>query len=177
MFFALLPEKGLSEQIKGYVNKIKIEEKQLVIVENYHITLSFMGAQPAATIRCLRAVADTIKAEPFALQLDQFGYWEKPAVVWLGPRQVPAALDELVRLLNSRLQQCCGIVRDTQPYRPHVTLMRKVKRTATLAPIFANSPGLNWWVSRFALMESKRVDGVLRYLPLEQWTLIPPSDE
>ena len=61
-----------------------------------------------------------------------------------------------------------GFSPEWRPYRPHITLARKVRSPAGLEPLTVPGlfPTLETEVNRLTLFSSERVDGVLRYLPL-----------
>ena len=131
--------------------------------EKMHVTLAFMGNTSADRQRCFEQAADGIKGEPFRLVLDHFGHFPRPQIFWLGPTEYPEVLGMLVKRLVSALETC-GFEPEQRPYRPHVTLARKVRgRPET------GSALMEWSCDHFCLVES--VGGnysVLRRWPLEK---------
>jgi len=116
---------------------------------NYHVTLAFLGNQPAHLCADVVSAGEAVAAEPVDLTLDRFGYWPRPRVFWIGPTECPPALTNLAGDLWERMA-AIGVPRETRPFRPHLTLARKA---ATLPEVPAPSP-LIWRVTRFALIES-----------------------
>ena len=74
---------------------------------------------------------------------------------------IPAPLRNLVAELEAALD-AAGIGFDRRPYRPHLTLARKVVRLEPAGPIAT----LEWPVRDFALIESLSTRAGSRYEPL-----------
>lgn len=137
-----------------------------VAAHNLHLTLVFLGSVTNVVRQCLEQAVADIHSEPFTLVLDQVGYWRKPQVLWLGSSELPAPLVLLVRALSAKATDC-GLTPDTRPYRPHLTVARKVRSDPGNFPL---TP-LLWPVERFALVESlSQPEGVF-YRPVRAWDL------
>ena len=61
-----------------------------------------------------------------------------------------------------------------RPYRPHITLARKVRSPSGLEPLTLPGlfPALEARVTRLTLFSSERVEGVLRYLPVDRKSIM-----
>ena len=141
-----------------------------VPAENLHLTLAFLGPTAAARRLCAEAAAARLRLPGFRLVLDEAGFFARAGVVWLGCRQAPAPLLELVQGLRTGLADC-GFAPDTRPYRAHVTVGRKLRGRPRLAP----PPPLAWEVRDFVLVRSRtRPDGAA-YEVLTRWPLLPPE--
>jgi RNA 2',3'-cyclic 3'-phosphodiesterase len=134
---------------------------------NLHLTLQFLGGVVDEQIERLEEVATQLQTEPFLLTLDQFGHWDHPRILWLGPLITPVPLLALQAGLETALIQQCGFVPEARRYRPHVTLMRKVDKVETLPQI----EPLTWPVDQFSLMESLSSPAGVVYKTLNQWPL------
>jgi 2'-5' RNA ligase len=87
-------------------------------------------------------------------------------VAWLAPDETPSALAALVGALGDRLA-AAGYPPEPRPYRPHVTLARKVaKLPAAVLP-----EGFHWRSVDFALVESLSLAVPPRYRVLATWPL------
>jgi len=117
--------------------------------DNYHITLAFLGNQPAALFDDIVRAGSAVAGAPVELALDRFGYFPKPRVFWIGARERPSALTRLADKLWDRMEDL-GLRREQRPFQAHVTLARKV---AALPEVSSPSP-LIWRASSFALIES-----------------------
>lgn len=95
-----------------------------------HLTMKFLGEQPAATVPALRdAMADVAQRNrALALELDGIGAfpnWSAPRVLWVGVPETPP-----LELLHHDMEAACaelGHPLDGRPFRSHVTIGR-VKR-------------------------------------------------
>ena len=102
--------------------------------ENYHLTLAFLGDIGEAQSRDAIAALDAACARraPVPLACEGLGHFGRPhdATLWLGIS--PArGLADLCAAVRSQLR-AAGLPYDDKPFRPHVTLARRValpKRT------------------------------------------------
>jgi 2'-5' RNA ligase len=92
-----------------------------------HLTLAFVGVQPDENLPVLNAILrDLLLPASFQLNLMQLNSFENIKVSWVGPITAPEPLMQLWRALGDALDQH-GIWWDKKiPFRPHVTLARKV---------------------------------------------------
>ncbi len=134
--------------------------------DNYHLTLVFLGETDRA--EAAAAALDQVDAPPFALRSASPGCFSKKGgdIWWLGAEPLPGLMTAQ-RQLEAALRDA-GFSPERRPYRPHITLARKVRSPAGLEPptIPGLFPTLETEVNRLTLFSSERVDGVLRYLPL-----------
>lgn len=133
--------------------------------ENLHLTLVFLGELPPSRLEALRRAAESVSFSPFCAEFDRIGCFSREggSIWWAGLRPTPALLS-LQRSLASALRRE-GVSLEERRFVPHVTLARQVKPDR-LFP--GGAPALNFStaVESFALMESRREGGTLRYLPL-----------
>ncbi len=112
-----------------------------------HLTLHFMGSQPAARVAELAAALPP-PPQPFSLVLSTAQVW-RGGLVALCPREIPAALalwhGQLAGLLRA-----LALPVEARPFRPHVT----VARDARPRPVLAAPAPLEWPVHRLVLVES-----------------------
>lgn len=168
LFFALEPP----DLVRAEIDAIKEAVLQLnsgrgVPAANLHLTLRFLGMHPESLIERLKESVRVLQAEPFMLTLDTFGHWSRPRALWIGPRITPVSLLALQAGVETVLERGCGVARDPIEYRPHVTLMRKVKEVEDLPRI---SP-VEWYVDTFSLMESLSTPEGVRYQTVSRWKL------
>lgn len=172
LFFALGPAPAVREALAAAAVPVQKHCRGRVVpVENFHITLRFMGNVAEAGLQTLLAAGDAAGGRQFDLALERVGYWPKPAVVWLGPRSPGDELLRLVANLNTELESV-GFGPDHRPYRPHLTLLREAERGPE-QPYLERR--INWPVVDFSLIESQtRAEGLV-YTPLKTWPLDPPA--
>lgn len=135
---------------------------------NLHLTLVFVGA---CSERCLNGVSGAVaqsaaRFPPFALNVDQSGWFQRPRVGWLGPERWPGVLDELVADLRDGLDQR-GVDYSKGPFRPHITIARKVSRP--LLP--SGSRPICWLADGIAVVESVSMPAGARYQVLSHHPL------
>lgn len=165
LFFALWPDDSLRSALAPLL-KLKREcGGRAHPADNLHMTVNFLGGVDTDTRDCAEQAASDIVIPPFELELDHFGYWSKPKVVWLGCRETPRPLQQLVSSLND-VVTACGLQKEERPYRPHVTLLRKAQR-APAKPAAV----LHWPVNDFVLAESVSTPSGVEYRVLRRWPL------
>lgn len=93
-------------------------------VENFHLTLAFLGDQTEDRLEELHFALDQITAPPLELQIDGLGVFggDKPRTVHATFRPDPALARLQARIV--RAADMAGIARDTRRFTPHVTLGR-----------------------------------------------------
>ena len=151
LFFALWPEKevrlAITRQTAPYLKKSK---GRIIPTANLHITLHFIGSVDDEIAGCLHTAASAVKAEPFQLELDTFGYFSRAKIAWLGVTQTPKAVLHLNQTLGEQLIDC-GYQPDSRKFSPHVTLMRNCRRPVSA---LRGEVSIPWTVDRFVLLES-----------------------
>lgn len=151
LFFALWPSNKTRETISKTLAQASLSHSggKKMSPENYHITLHFIGNVSKSTMDCLHRAAERVVARPVDLKLDQFGFFRKPKLFWIGMETIPESLARLHQLLGHAFQHC-GYTMEHRSFLPHVTLMRKI--TGGTLPT-APSP-IDWHASEFVLVES-----------------------
>lgn len=89
-----------------------------------------------------------------------------PFLTWLVPKTVPQELRDLVSALRISLDALDFEV-EKRAYRPHVTLIRKLRAPFDPREIEA----VDWPVGSFALVESRQSQGVSEYIRSKIWQL------
>ncbi len=167
LFFALWPDEPLRQQLAGRSKPIvQAADGRQVPAENLHITLAFLGNVDARQRECVDDMAEAITCPPFELMLDRVGHWARSRVLWLAPGSSPL-IHRLAEALHMGAS-ACGLSLDSRPYRPHLTLMRKVScvpEALMVTPIY-------WPVSSFVLLRSVPLPRGVRYDVLREWPLL-----
>jgi len=129
--------------------------------DNLHLTLAFLGECDSVE----RAAAETamdIDFGAFDLTFDGVGRFRgHDGDTWYVDLAKSPALISLQSRLVKRLT-AAGLPVDARPFRPHVTLARRVATAIQPCPC----PPIHAGVDRVVLMESHRLDGDLIYSPL-----------
>ncbi|MFI8824655.1 RNA 2',3'-cyclic phosphodiesterase [Streptomyces sp. NPDC053431] len=144
-------------------------------IEDWHITLAFLGELPAAAVPPLREPLAALAAahRPLELALRGGGHFDE-RVLWSG---VDGALEGLHLLATDvrALVKECGIPFEGRPLRPHLTLARARRGDAAAitdsAAGLAGFSGRRWPTARLHLVGSNfgRGPGPIRYRDIESW--------
>jgi len=165
LFFALWPSPVIRSCIVQRRMYIEGLSRKRVPDHNLHLTLLFLGDQPAERLDDIVDAAGHIDMTSFDLTLDRFGWFARARVAWLGG-DVPSAGRAVVAQLSARMTSL-GLQFDDRSWTPHVTLFRQVRKR----PAFPDIEPLDWPVDRFELVES--VPGQA-YAPLATFKLDRP---
>jgi RNA 2',3'-cyclic 3'-phosphodiesterase len=167
LFFAFWPDDSVRTLIAHGTRKaVRGSGGRPVPVENLHSTIVFLGAVPEDHLDRVAAVAQTLKSGPVPLRFDRLEHWVKPAVLSLTSSQPLAAATDLATAL-ARLLLAQGFTPDPKPYRPHITIARKVVKPHELGPTHP----IEWPAEGIALVESVTAPEGPRYTVLRRWPL------
>jgi 2'-5' RNA ligase len=137
---------------------------------NLHVTLAFLGSVPQRQLQPLasaaRGAAQALRAalagadcpeSPLELAFDHLEHWRAAQLLCALPATSPTRTVALARSLQSLLT-ASGFAPDLKPFRPHVTVARKVSRPSPLAGMHP----VVWRFAQLALIESRTLaDGAL----------------
>jgi 2'-5' RNA ligase len=169
LFFALWPNDGVREALAHATRKAaRASGGRPVAIENLHSTLAFLGSVSDARFALAISSASQLRQPAFRLILDRLEHWPKQGVLCATCAHAPPAAGELAAELWKLLAQQ-GFARDGKPYRPHVTLARKVVKPHARGGMHP----VEWAVHDFALVESVTAPEGARYSVLERWPLTP----
>ncbi|KPF45030.1 RNA 2',3'-cyclic phosphodiesterase [Rhizobium sp. AAP43] len=144
-------------------------------VENYHITLRFIGDVDGRTADEIVDRLDRIDRPEFSLSLNGVGSFgsKKPHSIWAGVSPAPEMF-----ALQAEIERICqriGLPPDPRRFSPHVTLARlKASRVEDVVHYMAGRGDFStvpFTVSRFVLLSSKESVGGGPYLTEEVFPL------
>lgn len=167
VFFALWPDDTTRDAIDRFTRGA-VEQcgGTPIAPENFHMTLRFVGHADAGAMARMRKAAERVRTEPLRFTLDQLGFWQEPAVFWLGCRKAPDPLLRLVVNLNTEMGSE-GFLVETRPFRPHVTLARNARE----APQSELYEKVEWSSDKFVLVGSRTDETGPTYTVLDEWPL------
>jgi 2'-5' RNA ligase len=146
-----------------------------VDVENYHITLRFIGDVEGHVADEIANALDRVRRPSFSLALSGVGAFgsKKPHAIWAG---VTASPD--LNALQAEIERICqrvGIAADPRKFMPHVTLARLRNPNPVDIAQYLSARGnfstMPFKVSRFVLMSSRDSVGGGPYVVEEVWPL------
>ena len=138
-----------------------------VPMQNFHITLAFLGHIDELQHEQLCTNLNEITTAPFKILIDQFSVWKKPPIGLLGCNEVTADLKELQQG-TSRVARQANISIGEREYIPHITLARKCK---SLVSVPLMEPCFEFKVEEFCLFESVSTSSGVRYPVRQKWQL------
>ncbi|MFD3696926.1 RNA 2',3'-cyclic phosphodiesterase [Streptomyces sp. NPDC058646] len=144
-------------------------------IEDWHITLAFLGELPVTTVPLLRGPLADLAAgrPPLHLSLRGGGHFDE-RVLWSGIDGDVEGLHLLADEVRAVVQEC-GVAYAHRPLRPHLTLARSRRNDPSSAveaaaglSAFTGSP---WPAARLHLVGSNfsRGPGPIRYRDIEAW--------
>ena len=140
---------------------------QYAPAENYHLTLAFLGdtdEKALSTVKiAMERACETIS--PFAFSASGVSFFGKAdrAILYCAVHDSPE-LENLSSLLRASLSDL-GLPFDPKPFKPHITLARKGNTEALPSVSFRFTEETT--AHGITLFHSTRVDGALRYLPID----------
>lgn len=167
LFFALWPPDEVRNALFAAAAPLRAACRgKPVAKRNLHLTVAFLGGVAEERLVELKTAAAAVRAPRFELRFDGHGWFERPRVVWLGCRQVPATARTLVARLNAVLETL-GFRPDPRPFHPHLTVLRNCRACdfdGVIEPVA-------WPVSSLTLVRSETHPTGSRYEPLAHWPL------
>ncbi|QMU71684.1 RNA 2',3'-cyclic phosphodiesterase [Streptacidiphilus sp. P02-A3a] len=177
VFVALAPPDDAKDELAGALRSAYEHHPHLRWnrIEDWHITLAFLGELPVAAVPILRPVLARLAASrpPLRLGLRGGGHFDE-RLLWSG---IEGDLEELHLLADEvgKVVRACGTAFPERPLRPHLTLARA--RRGQQAGILSAAAGLAdfvgrpWQAERLHLVGSNigRGPGVIRYRDIEAW--------
>lgn len=165
LFFALWPDPATRTALASASRQIGLDRKRLIPDRNLHLTIEFLGQVDESRIKTLIETASQVTIPCFSLLIDSSGWWKPARVAWLAPGSVPGELLELYRQLHLRAIEL-GLTVQERPYRPHITLARKVNALDAL-----KFEHVVWNVQDFCLVESNTLPEGVEYQVIQYWPL------
>ncbi len=175
LFFALIPSPaqcaGLAELVAPLVTQLNA---QRVPPENFHATLCFIGSIAAEKLDSLRIAAAGVRAARSSLQFEALEYWRKPGILCATAADIePTAPAQILAARLTAATTAAGFTPDAKPFRPHLTLARKVKPASAAQCEWPHAlvPPLTLHYERFVLMKSQRGESGSVYSVVSEWAL------
>jgi len=163
LFFALEPDETVRREIYTIQNKLAYSGRK-VAQEKFHITLAFLGMQPAEVIPEVSAIASHVHFNPCSLRLDRLGIFRRAGVLWIGATKIPDALRDFHQALLGELERA-DIGYDRKAWKPHLTLYRRLRN----CPVIMETNPVIWQLNQFSLIESINVKSGIEYCRRGCW--------
>lgn len=170
LFFALWPEGTLRSALaEATLEAVRASGGQPVPEDNLHLTLLFLGGVAERRVAEVADAAHRVRmwhrGMSLEMPLDHLEHWARPRVLCALPGQPPSAAGLLAQALQDQLA-AAGFSPDIKPFRPHVTVARKVTRAGSL-----RMRPVDWRFNAFALIESRTLESGSVYSVVENYPL------
>ena len=166
LFFALWPDAPAAAALAQLARELAAASGgKAVPAAKIHLTLAFLGDVDEQRLALAMQAPSDLACAAFAMQLDEVGSFRGARVAWAGCREPGRGLIELQAGLSRRLAER-GFAPDERPYKPHVTLARKIGRPVAPAPIAQ----IQWRAREIALVRTELGKGT--YTTLAGWNLL-----
>ena len=174
VFFALWPtDSGRMELAHGIRKAARGCSGRPVPEHNLHATLVFIGSVAVNRLSELQVLAAQVASAkvvaPFELTFDRVEYWPKPRVLVAAARAAAgvASAGALARALLEATQRA-DFNPDSKPFRPHITIARKVGKLIQAPEIRP----VRLAFTAFALIESRTLPEGPVYSVVESFALV-----
>jgi 2'-5' RNA ligase len=167
VFFALWPHAFMRTALAALAREVAQDSGGRPTAPNQiHLTLAFLGDQPAPRVEALLLLAGELRSRTFTLVLDALGGFPRTGIAWLGASSAQPGLVALHGELAGALRKG-GFAVDERPFSPHLTLARR-----STAPIERRlAQPLCWAVTAFFLVVSEAGRSGPTYRTLAEWPL------
>lgn len=179
LFFAVQSTRSQQLAMQAAARSLLLPQSagRLVPAVDLHVTLCFLAEVEARDMDPLVAAATTVRPALLQLELTDADWWPRSQVLCLVPEPAAPAVRELAALAEQlrAVAATAGVVPDDKPFRPHVTVARKVAAGATRAGLWPQrlQQPLRFTANGFALLRSTgRGDGP-RYAVHHAWPCVP----
>jgi len=163
LFYALWPDGAVREALSALAARLPGRPAHDF---DLHLTLAFLGAQPADSIAPLTDLLQRLPDTAFTLRLDRLSFFAAPRVAWAGCSESAPELLALVAALRAGLDALGVVRRAHAQYTPHVTLARD-----SIDPAGLPFTALGWRVTRMGLAVSDPQGAGARYRILAERAL------
>jgi 2'-5' RNA ligase len=183
IFFGIAFPEIIKEQLKkeAAVCQEYCEKGRFMQEENFHLTLRFIGEVEPGMVETFQQVLEetAAKVAPFQIHLTGLGRFSKRGgdILFRGLRR-ERGLGGLVRHLD-RAFKSKGFPVEKMPFRPHVTLARRVYWAQGFETVQreVKLDDLEIDIKQIVIMESVRVKGELIYRPITHANLNKQTEE
>ena len=158
VFFALWPAPEVAERLGNIADSAAQSfGGRATRRDTIHLTLAFLGNVAETRLPELATAAASVRVAPFAIDIDQLGFWSHNHLIWAGCGRPVAGLGELSGQLGQALARAeFRVGGEGRDFVPHVTLVRRIPEATAPTerrPLPAIAPFV-WRNARFVLVGS-----------------------
>jgi RNA 2',3'-cyclic 3'-phosphodiesterase len=177
LFFALWPQRARQDALAEAAHEIiRACGGRAIPAQNLHVTLAFLGSVPEENVGRVQDVAIGVAGEfngkRAYIALDAAEHWKKAHLLCATVRSLSdRTAYTLAETLKSRLTTA-SFAPDLKPFRPHVTLARKVAHPIPTMDMTS----VVWEFDDFALIDSQPGKEGSVYRVLRRFSLVSPNE-
>ncbi|WP_161797118.1 RNA 2',3'-cyclic phosphodiesterase [Clostridium cylindrosporum] len=172
VFIAIELEESIKDYLQEMQNKIikNSTRGNFTIKDNFHLTLKFIGEVEDEIIEKIKVCIDDVasRQNDFNLQFSRLGEFPRgnKTMPWVGVKR-SESLDKLHLDMENSLEEV-SIKKEGKKFTPHITLGRQVVLNRDFSKLVDEIAieDLTIIVDKISLMESTRINGKLKYIPL-----------
>jgi len=86
LFYALWPDKATRDALANLQLSIR---GRIILPQNLHITLAFLGDQPVWLLPTLRTILEGLNFPRIDLKIDRIGFFARSRIAWAGMGKQP----------------------------------------------------------------------------------------
>ncbi len=123
LFVAVDLPQGIKEEIAALCRDLP--EARWVKMEQFHVTLRFIGSVDELLFSCIRSALSSISAPSFSLHIEGTGFFPPhgiPRTLWVGLNNEPLLLSLYDKIETSLT--AVGVAPEERHFSPHITLAR-----------------------------------------------------
>lgn len=180
-FIAFDFSKDLKNQLSIIQKLLKdnTERGSWVSIENFHLTLKFLGEIDEKQVASIDSVLKQLASNhtPITVNLENLGYFNKKdneyRVMWLGLDGQIGRLNSIYAELEESMAHI-GFKKERRSFNPHITLGRRIKSQVTfnkLKEIIKSYLDNEFTLDNLVLMKSQAVMGKRIYTPIISYKL------
>ena len=169
LFFALWPDEAMREALVHACRKdVRSSGGRPVPPSNLHLTLAFLDSVPESRLAQLVEVGRAAGGRcpgTIEVRLERLEHWPGPRLLCVLPGEPSGPAGTLAQGLVEQLS-AAGFSPDIKPFRPHVTVARKVMHASSL-----RMQPVVWRFGTFVLVESRTLESGPVYSVVESFPL------
>jgi 2'-5' RNA ligase len=167
IFFAIELNQAVKTKLLGFQDRLLTIDANPIKAENFHITLCFLGNVSEPKIESILDGLNAPSMASFKVSIRHPLYFSSSKIMGLSVDYGKNQLTQLKSHIENQLQTIAHFDLEKQPYKPHVSLFRKVEQLPEHLPVF----GQDFPIDSFCLMASVPTKKSVRYEVIEEWRL------
>tara|TARA_Y100001933_G_C18646155_1_gene416536 strand:- start:38 stop:586 length:549 start_codon:yes stop_codon:yes gene_type:complete len=175
VFIGLELGEEANEALTLFQNDLRpyVERGRFTHQENFHLTLWFVGDTESAQVRLIKHAIEDVARHfgPFQIELGALNAFQKKnrKVLWVGLSSGLYHLEKLYEVLEREFRYI-GIHKEPGDFTPHITIGRQFSLLDSVQSLRERHQvkPVKCHIGHITIFESKRVNDLLRYVPISR---------